>query len=234
MPSSRVCSVQFEMMLNALATASTTMTESAGKSYIHGLYAVTPELHDDALLLSVVEQALSGGVRLLQYRHKNLPPAQLMHQALAIQALCRQAGALYIVNDSAAFAAQIGASACHLGKTDGTLAEARVALPQGIIGVSCYNDIARAQVLASQGANYLAFGAAFPSTVKPNAPHAALTVFREARAALKLPIVAIGGITLANAPALIDAGVDAIAVISDLFSAPNIETRAREFSNLFN
>jgi thiamine-phosphate pyrophosphorylase len=236
--SSRVCSGQSEMTLNVLASAASTnaalLVESVAKPYIHGLYAITPELHDDALLINLVEQALSGGVRLLQYRHKNLPPSQVMHQALAIQALCRQAGAIYIVNDSAAFAAQIGASACHLGQADGTLAEARAALPQGIIGVSCYNDIARAHKLASQGASYLAFGAAFPSTVKPHAPHAALSVFREARAAFTHPIVAIGGITLANAPALIDAGVDAIAVISDLFSAANIEARALAFSNLFN
>jgi thiamine-phosphate pyrophosphorylase len=226
------------MRRNVLVNAASTIAEPAIESIvnprIHGLYAITPELHDDALLLNLVKQVLSGGARLLQYRHKNLPPSQVMNQALAIQALCQQAGAIFIVNDSATFAAQIGASACHLGQADGTIAEARAALPQGTIGVSCYNDIARAHMLASQGANYLAFGAAFPSTVKPRAPHAALSVFREARAAFKHPIVAIGGITLATAPALIDAGVDAIAVISDLFSAANIEGRAKAFSNLFN
>lgn len=188
---------------------------------------------NDAALLSVVEQALNGDVRLLQYRHKNLPAAQVMHQALAIQALCWQAEALLVINDSAAFAAQIGAAACHLGRDDGALSTARAALPQGIIGVSCYNDLARARALVAAGANYLAFGAAFTSIVKPAAPHADLSVFIAARAEFALPIVAIGGITLANAPLLIDAGVDAIAVISDLFSAPDVEARARAFSNLF-
>ncbi len=205
----------------------------AEDALIQGIYAITPEMQDDAALLALVEQALAGGVRIVQYRHKNLSPTQVMHQAGAIQQRCQQAGALFIINDSASFAAQIGAVACHLGRDDGTIADARLALPQGIIGVSCYNDIARAHTLAQDGANYLAFGAAFKSTVKPNAPHANLAVFKAARAAFKLPIVAIGGITLANAPMLIDAGVDAIAVISDLFSAPDVEARARAFSSLF-
>jgi thiamine-phosphate pyrophosphorylase len=208
-------------------------TKSAAFPRIQGIYAVTPEMHDDAALVVLVEQALRGGVRIVQYRHKNLPPAQVQRQALSLQALCAQADALFIVNDSAAFAAQIGANACHLGRDDGTIASARSALPNGIIGVSCYNDLARADDLAKQGANYLAFGAAYTSTVKPNAPHADLAVFKAARAAFKLPIVAIGGITLGNAPMLIDAGVDAIAVISDLFSAPDVEARARAFSSLF-
>ena len=201
--------------------------------HIQGIYAITPEMHDDAALLILVEQALAGGVRILQYRHKNLSPTQVMHQALACQDLCKKANALFVVNDSANFAAQIGANACHLGRDDGSVAAARDALPDGIIGVSCYNDLARAHKLAHEGANYLAFGAAFKSSVKPNAPHADLSMFKAARAAFKLPIVAIGGITLANAPMLIDAGVDAIAVISNLFSAPDVEARARAFSSLF-
>lgn len=201
--------------------------------HIRGVYAITPEMHNDAALTILVEQALAGGVRILQYRHKNLSPTQVMRQALACQELCKKANALFVVNDSASFAARIGAVACHLGRDDGTVAAARAALTHGIIGVSCYNDLARAHQLALEGADYLAFGAAFKSTVKPNAPHADLSVFKAARVAFKLPIVAIGGITLTNAPTLIDAGVDAIAVISDLFSAPDVEARARAFSGLF-
>ena len=224
-------------MNNTAQTASNTCPNVAVKpriSGISGIYAITPEIVDDAKLLSLVDAALAGGVRILQYRGKNLSAEKALSQALALQKLCKQADALFIVNDSATFAANIGASACHLGREDGGVSAARTHLPQGIIGVSCYNDLARAQTLSDEGADYLAFGAAFASSVKPNAPHADLSVFKAARAQFQLPIVAIGGITLANAPALINAGVDAIAVISDLFSAPNVEARAMAFSKLFN
>ena len=154
--------------------------KQAGDALISGIYAITPEIHDDATLLLLVRQALNGGVRLLQYRPKNLPASQALQQAFAIKALCDEAGALLVINDSATVAAEVGASACHLGREDGSIAAARAVLPRGIIGVSCYNDLARASTLAAEGADYLAFGAAFASTVKPLAPHANLQVFSAA------------------------------------------------------
>ena len=207
---------------------------SAKRPAIKGLYAITPDETDTAELLRKVRLALQGGVQVLQYRNKSADPALKLQQAQALRMLTLEFGATYIVNDDVRLATQVDADGVHLGGADGSVAKARTLLgKQKLIGVSCYNRASLAQEAVQQGADYVAFGAFFPSSVKPGAVKAEVAMLQTARQELGVPIVAIGGITLANCPVLIEAGADALAVISALFDAPNIEAAAREFSTLF-
>ncbi len=200
---------------------------------IKGLYAVTPDVADTALLLAKVEPVLAAGARLLQYRNKSADAARRGEQARALRAVCRRHAATLIINDDVTLARAIDADGVHVGADDPALAIAREQLgSQKIIGVSCYDDLQRARAAATQGADYVAFGSFFASAVKPGAVRAPLSVLPAARA-LGVPVVAIGGITLDNAGGLIAAGADAVAVISALFAAPDPAGATRDFCRLF-
>jgi thiamine-phosphate pyrophosphorylase len=201
---------------------------------ISGLYAVTPDLADTEALCRKVEAALAGGAKVVQYRNKTATAALRREQAVRLHSLCERYGVPLMVNDDVDLAIAVGAEGVHLGRDDGPARTARDRLGDGVLlGISCYNSIAQAETALDEGADHIAFGAAFPSRVKPNAAHASIELYADARARFKVPIVAIGGITLDNAPALIAAGVDAIAVISALFDAPDIERAASSFTALF-
>ncbi len=195
-----------------------------------GLYAIPPmRLVGDALLRAVSE-ALAGGAVWIQYRAKHGADAAT---ASALAGLCRSAGARLIVNDDPELAARSGADGVHLGREDVSLAEAReIVGRERLIGVSCYNDLERAAVLAAQGADYLAFGSLFASPTKPGAVRCAPETLTAARR-FGLPLVAIGGITLSTLPTAIAAGADLVAVISDLFDAPDVRVRARAYRERF-
>ena len=206
------------------------MSESRRRT-LRGLYAITDGPRED--LAAACEAALRGGAGVLQYRDKTADAARRLADARTLVALCEAHDVPLIVNDDVELAAAAGAAGVHLGEDDAAVAHARDRLgPGAIIGVSCYDSLQRARHLAAAGADYLAFGAFFPSPTKPNARRAAPDLLVEART-LRLPLVAIGGITPANAGALIDAGADCIAVISALFDAGDIERRARAFAALF-
>jgi thiamine-phosphate pyrophosphorylase len=193
---------------------------------LRGLYAITPETGE---LKKRVSAALEGGIAALQYRRKeNSDPAE----ARSLAGLCRARRTLFIVNDDLELALACGANGVHLGRDDGDIAAARSRLKGGIVGVSCYDSIERARAAVAAGADYVAFGSVFASPTKPLAVPAPLSLFAEARA-LGVPLVAIGGITLANASQLLAAGADAVAVISDLFAAPDVAARARAYGKLF-
>jgi thiamine-phosphate pyrophosphorylase len=152
----------------------------------------------------------------------------------ALSALCRRFGAGFIVNDDLALALASDADGVHLGSDDGDLIAARQALGPGrLLGASCYADFEMARSALRAGADYVAFGADFSSPTKPHAVPAPLSLFARCREELGLPVCAIGGITADNAPAVIAAGADMIAVISDLFAAPDIESRAAALQQLF-
>jgi thiamine-phosphate pyrophosphorylase len=210
------------------------LPERLMRRQLAGLYAVTPDFDDTALLCARVRSALAGGARLVQYRNKTADENLQREQAVALRKLCRDRGAMVIINDDIRLAGEADADGVHVGADDATVAEARARLgPDKIIGASCYNDLQRAKSAAAQGADYIAFGSFFASPVKPDAVRAPLTILRAARRQFELPVVAIGGITLANAEELIRAGADAVAVISALFAAPDIEAAARQFCRLF-
>lgn len=195
-----------------------------------GIYAITDGPRDD--LFAAVEATLAGGARLLQYRDKTADAERRRSEADEISRICARYDVPFIVNDDVALARDTGGGV-HLGREDVSIAEARAALgPDAIIGVSCYGSIERARQLQGEGADYLAFGAMYPSPTKPHAPVAPHDVLTQAKA-LGLPIVAIGGITVDNARVLIDAGADYLAVVSAIFAAPDIQTATRRFADLF-
>lgn len=201
---------------------------------LRGLYLVTPELADTDALLGAVACVLSARPAIVQYRSKLVDPALRREQASRLLALCRQARIPLVINDDLALALEIGADGAHLGRDDGDLAGARKALGQArILGASCYGEWARAEAAVAAGVDYVAFGAMFPSSTKPQAPLAPLEMLTRAKAEFGLPVAAIGGITLDNAPLLIAAGADLPAVISDVFSAPDPAARAAAYAGLF-
>ena len=199
---------------------------------LRGLYAITPDCADSALLIGRAGQALSGGIAALQYRNKLAGQEQRVLEATALATKCRERRVPFIVNDDVALALESGADGVHLGRDDGDLAAARAKLRGKLLGVSCYNSLAAARAAVAAGADYIAFGSVFPSPTKPAALRAPLALFGEARS-LRVPLVAIGGITLDNAPQLLVAGADCLAVISDLFDAPDIAERARSYGKLW-
>jgi thiamine-phosphate pyrophosphorylase len=201
---------------------------------LRGLYAITPDEADTQALAAKAAAALAGGVAALQYRNKAADPSLRRAQAQALAPLCRAQRVPFIVNDDLALAMAVDADGLHLGGTDGDLAEARRRLGAGkLLGASCYNRYDSALAAKERGADYVAFGSAFASATKPNAVRASLELYARAHRELGLPVVAIGGITVDNAGALLAAGVDALAVITDLFEARDIAARARAFNALF-
>ncbi|MDH0685360.1 thiamine phosphate synthase [Achromobacter animicus] len=198
-----------------------------------GLYGVTPEWDDTDRLLKAVRDAAAGGMRSLQLRRKNVPDAVRAAQARALAPLCRELGVVFLINDDWRLALDVGADGAHVGRDDESLAHIRrEAGPDLILGGSSYDDLTRARELLDAGADYIAFGAMFASTVKPDTVRAPLSVLTEARRladerdAPRPAVVAIGGITPANAPLVAQAGADAIAVITALFEAPSVRAAA--------
>jgi thiamine-phosphate pyrophosphorylase len=202
-------------------------------SAISGLYVITPEIASLRELLEKVELSLRGGARAIQYRNKSGAEGLIRSQLHALVKLCRQFSVPLIVNDSVELAAEFAAGV-HLGATDSSIAVARHALGhQALIGRSCYNRLDLAIQAQSDGADYVAFGSFYPSPTKPDAIKATPDLLRAAKSHLRIPVVAIGGITPAGAAPLIAAGADAVAVISALFGATEIAATAREFTGLF-
>jgi thiamine-phosphate pyrophosphorylase len=202
---------------------------------ISGLYAITPDEADTVELLRKVRLALLGGARVLQYRNKaaGAGAVLLLEQATALRELTHEFSVPLIINDDAMLARQVDADGVHLGGEDGSVAAARAVLRGGkLIGVSCYNRTVLAHEAVRQGADYVAFGSFFASTVKPGAVTASPDLLRQARREIALPLVAIGGITAHNGAQLLEAGADALAVISAVFSAADIQDAARQFANL--
>ncbi len=200
---------------------------------IKGLYAITPDEPDTADLLRKVRLALLGGARVLQYRNKAATAALRLQQAKMLRELTHEFSVPLIINDDALLAQQVTADGVHLGGEDGSVAAARAVLGSAkLIGVSCYNRVALAHDAVRQGADYVAFGSFFASTVKPDAVVASLEILRQARIEIAVPLVAIGGITATNGAQLLEAGANALAVISAVFDATDIQGAARQFSVL--
>lgn len=209
------------------------MTNHNRNGPIKGLYAITPDEPATEELLCKVRLALLGGARVLQYRNKAADAVLRLEQARALRDLTYEFSVPLIINDEAVLAQRINADGVHLGGEDGSVIAAREVLGSGkLIGVSCYNRMALAHEAVRQGVDYVAFGSFFASTVKPGAVAASPDLLRQARREIAVPLVAIGGITVHNAAQLLEAGADALAVISAVFSATDIQDAARQFSRL--
>lgn len=192
---------------------------------LRGLYAITPESGD---VERKTRLALEAGVALLQYRQKRRD----VEFARSIVRMAREFRVPVIINDDVDLALEVGADGAHLGRDDGDVTAARKRLRGKLLGASCYNNLELARTAVKAGADYIAFGSVFASPTKPGAVRAPLELFAQAKA-LGVPLAAIGGITLQNAPQVIAAGGDLLAVISDLFDAPDIRQRARDYGKLF-
>lgn len=191
-----------------------------------GLYVITPA-DLGAQLQTMVGQALDGGARVVQYRDKTTDHSRRLSEARALLSLCQEHGALLIINDDVELARACGAHGVHIGLEDSPLGLARERLgAQAIIGVSCYNRLDLAHEAREQGADYVAFGSVFPSSTKPQAVHAPLSLLSRARSELHLPIAAIGGITEQNAGQVFQAGAHMAAVIQGVFGATDVRAGA--------
>ncbi|HSD16015.1 MAG TPA: thiamine phosphate synthase [Thermomonas sp.] len=198
----------------------------------NGLYLITPDDPDPQRLLARV-QPLLPSASCLQLRNKAMSATTLREAGSLLRDACQDAGVPFIVNDDAALASDLGADGVHLGEDDGDIRTARAVLGgDAIIGVSCYDDIDRARALVAKGADYIAFGAFFPSPSKPHARRARIELLRDS-ASLGVPRVAIGGLTPDNAGPIVAAGADLIAVISGVFDAPDPVAAARAYLSLF-
>jgi thiamine-phosphate pyrophosphorylase len=195
-----------------------------------GLYAITDGPRQD--LNAAVEAALAGGARLLQYRDKTNDAERRLMEADELATICARYEVPLIINDDVELAFAAGAGV-HLGEDDGDIAAARARLGDAaIIGVSCYDSLDRARAMADAGADYLAFGAFFPSPTKPDTARAQPELLRQA-VALGLPLVAIGGITPDNGRLLIEAGASYLAAVSAVFAADDVQSAALRFADLF-
>jgi thiamine-phosphate pyrophosphorylase len=200
---------------------------------IRGLYAVTPECRDTDQLKEKVADAIIGGANIVQYRSKSKDRALKIEQARALHEICRKRNIPFIVNDDIDLALEIDAEGVHIGQDDGPIMEARARLGNKLLGVSCYDRLDLATEAAALGADYVAFGSFFASNTKPDAASAQLPLLQMSKLSIKIPVVAIGGITPGNGAVLVESGADALAVVTALFDAADIQVAARQFSELF-
>ena len=214
---------------NLFLTAFTGNTQM-NKNQLKGLYAITDPGLMGADLISKTEQAILGGIKVLQYRNKMASLAQQEKEALTLSSTCKKNNVVFIINDNVELAIKVNADGVHLGQRDTQLQQARKLLGENkIIGVTCNNQIELAQAAQAQGADYVAFGRFFNSLTKPSAPHAELSLLSEARKFITVPIVAIGGITQNSASSLIKEGADMLAVIHGIFGQEDILNATRQF-----
>jgi thiamine-phosphate pyrophosphorylase len=180
--------------------------------------------------LEVCDILLGAGVSLIQYRDKQASSRTLFEHSHALGAKIQAAGGIFIVNDRADVAHAVGAGGVHVGQEDLPVAFARrVVGPKAIVGYSTH-DLSQLVEADGSAADYVAYGPVFATRSKENPdPVVGLEGLRAARLATRKPLVAIGGVTVENARAILDAGADSLAVISDLLSASDLALRAREF-----
>lgn len=204
---------------------------------LQGLYVITDHRLSQQrkqTLAPMVEAAIRGGARIVQYRNKSATPSQKRHEAQMLAALCKTHEVLFLINDDIQLALDTDANGVHLGQGDAGIAMARDRLgEQRIIGITCHDQIALALAAQAAGADYVAFGRFFPSRTKPEAPPASLAILQQARAQLHIPIAAIGGITPDNAASLLAQGADMLAVIHGVFGAEDIAAAAGEYARQF-
>ncbi|MDM1487086.1 thiamine phosphate synthase [Acinetobacter towneri] len=203
---------------------------------MRGLYLIT---NDDPieLLLAKLEGAMATAeVAVLQYRRKNVPKELQAYEIEYMKSMCDQYKVPFVINDDLETAVKYGVGV-HLGQDDGSIVEAVARLPKNVlIGRSCNNSLKLAEQAIADGANYVAFGAVYPTPTKPEASQVSLDTIQHAKQNLNVPICVIGGLTVENSQPVIDAGVDLCAVVSDVLGRPmhTVAQRVYDWSALFN
>lgn len=202
---------------------------------LRGLYVVTDEKQTPYdKMLDMVEKALKGGASIVQLRDKNNSDEFLIPYCKELKNLCHKYNAIFIVNDRVDLALKVDADGVHVGEEDPDVVEVREKTKGKIMGVSCYGSVERALQMQDLGVDYVAFGSFYPSPTKPKSRIVSKSVISEAKKVLKIPICVIGGLTVENSKELIDLGADLVAVISDIWTAPDIEERCKQYVKLFN
>ena len=201
---------------------------------IRGLYVIIdPQQTRGRNPVEVARLALTGGARILQWRDKTRDKGNQLPDAQAIRNLCRAGDALFFVNDHVDLALAVDADGAHLGRRDLPLSLVRPWLPGGFLLGASTNTVEEARQAEREGAAYVAVGSIFPTATKEDTRPASLERLREVRAAISLPLVAIGGINEENVDAVIAAGADAVAVISAVCAADDVEGAARRLALRF-
>lgn len=197
------------------------------------LYAVTDRAWvGRQTLLEQIESALKGGTTLVQLREKDLPRLDYIREAAQATALCHRYGVPLIVNDSLEVALKSGADGVHVGIEDQPVAEIRRQAGKGFLIGATAKTVEQARAAQAAGADYLGVGAVFPSPTKKNAIRITTGQLREICSSVSIPCVAIGGISRENLPALAGGGMDGFALVSAIFSQPDIEAACRELRAL--
>lgn len=187
------------------------------------LYAVTDRAWVGRQTLEEqVEDALKGGVTMLQLREKNLPEEEFLQEAKRIKEICNRYGVPFIVNDNVEVALKCGADGVHVGIEDVTVAELRARVGDDFIIGATAKTVEQAKAAERDGADYLGVGAVFPSPTKKAAIRITKEQLREICASVTIPAVAIGGITYDNAEEIAGGGMSGVAVVSAVFGAEEI------------
>lgn len=199
------------------------------------LYLITPPAFEPAAFKPELEAALKGGdVACLQLRLKDMPDKDVSAAAEAVIPVCHAADVAVIMNDRPDLAVQAGADGVHIGQQDSDYAEARRQVgADGIVGVTCHNSRHLAIEAAEKGADYVAFGAFFPTETKDPKYHAEPDLLTWWAELFEIPCVAIGGITVDNGRPLVEAGADFLAVSSGVWKHPGgPEAAVRAFNEI--
>lgn len=204
------------------------------RTHLRGLYVITDhEIPDFKTLYRKTEEILLSGIFALQYRDKNVNDADRYEHACELQKLCVSYGTPFIINDDIDLAEQIGSDGVHLGKDDTDCKIARTRLGKTpLVGVSCYNSLLRARQAVEDGADYVAFGAMFPTASKTNTTQATPELITTAKQEYDIAVAAIGGITPENCRPLIKAGADILAVIGSVYRAQEPGSMVETFNEL--
>ncbi|WP_089717811.1 thiamine phosphate synthase [Candidatus Entotheonella palauensis] len=205
------------------------------QSLLSGLNVITDQhLMPRDRFVDMVEVAVRNGAKIVQLREKHTPPEDIAQLGQSLLRVTRRYGALLLINDHPEIAHAIGADGVHVGREDATVPEARALLgPDAIIGVTCYGQIERAVEAEQEGADYVAFGTPFPSPTKGTQGKTPLTIYRDVKQHVAIPVFAIGGIHVGNAQQVRDAGADAISVVSGVFGAPDVGAAAKFLAAMF-
>ena len=201
---------------------------------MYSLYVVTDENLSNGLSHSqIAELACRGGADVIQLRDKDIDDAGFLRYAMEIRRICDKYGSMFIVNDRFDIALECGADGAHLGQSDLPIAEARKRSPEGFVLGCSVGSPEEALKAERDGADYVALSPVFDTSSKSDAdPGHGLTVLSEIRKAVKIPVLAIGGINRDNAESVVKAGADGLAVISAVVSQNDVERAARELREI--
>lgn len=198
------------------------------------LYAVTDrKCIGSRDFYETIENALKGGVTVLQLREKELSESQLVEEAVKVKDICHRYNVPLIINDNYSAALKAGADGVHVGIEDAPVAEIRRICGKNFIIGATAKTVAQARQAEADGADYLGVGAVFPSPTKTNAIRIDNAQLRDICSSVSIPAVAIGGITLENASTLTGSGICGIAVVSALFGSGDTKRSAEALSERF-